>query len=54
VFIPSGWYHSAVALTDSVSITWNFVHRTHEARFARYLNSSASEDDPTVSYFLSR
>ncbi|MEO3928550.1 cupin-like domain-containing protein [Micromonosporaceae bacterium B7E4] len=52
VFIPSGWYHMAVALTDSVSITWNFVHRTHGPRFARYLRSGGA-DDLTVRYFLS-
>lgn len=51
VFIPAGWFHSAVALTDSVSITWNFVHRLHEARFTRYLDAGGVTDQ-TVQYFL--
>lgn len=50
VFVPSGWYHTAVALTDSVSITWNFVHATHEDRFNNYLKRAGS--DETVQYFL--
>ncbi|MFD7617924.1 cupin-like domain-containing protein [Streptomyces sp. NPDC059802] len=50
-FIPSGWYHTAIALEDSVSITWNFVHRTHASRFEEYLRSGGSEDS-TVRYFL--
>lgn len=53
LFIPSGWYHTALALDDSVSITWNFVHRTHQARFERYL-SAGGADHPTVRYFLER
>lgn len=50
IFIPAGWYHAAVAQADSVSITWNFIHRVHEDRFAAYLRSGG-ETDPVVSYF---
>lgn len=50
VFIPAGWYHTAIALDDSVSITWNFVHEVHEARFGRYL-ASGGDADPTVRFF---
>jgi hypothetical protein len=53
VFVPAGWYHTAIALADSVSITWNFVHRTHESRFERYLRSGGA-NDPTVNYFNQR
>jgi hypothetical protein len=51
LYIPAGWYHTAVALDDSVSITWNFVHRTHQDRFEAFLESGGSAD-PTVRYFL--
>ncbi|MET8234289.1 cupin-like domain-containing protein [Micromonospora sp. NPDC005298] len=50
IFIPAGWYHTAVALTPSVSITWNFVHETNADRFAEYLRSGG-DADPTVKYF---
>lgn len=51
VFIPGGWWHTAVALDDSVSLTWNFVHESQEPRFARYLESGGDQDE-TVRYFL--
>lgn len=50
IFIPAGWFHTAVALTPSVSITWNFVHEVNARRFAEYLESGGSAD-PTVRYF---
>lgn len=50
VFIPAGWYHTAIALADSVSITWNFVHEAQATRFQHYLDS-AGADDPTVAFF---
>lgn len=52
IFIPAGWHHAAVALSDSISLTWNFVHRTHERRFAEYLRAGGSTD-PIVAYFRS-
>ncbi|WP_179167209.1 cupin-like domain-containing protein [Streptomyces sp. 13-12-16] len=50
IFIPSGWFHAAVALTPSVSVTWNFVHEVNADRFAAYLEAGGSTD-PTVRYF---
>ncbi|MCZ7412939.1 cupin-like domain-containing protein [Streptomyces sp. WMMC897] len=51
IFIPQGWYHTAIALDDSVSLTWNFTHRVHEERFDTFLRSGGGED-PVISYFL--
>jgi hypothetical protein len=50
IYIPAGWFHTAIALSDSVSITWNFVHRTNEDRFVSYLRSGGAAD-PTVAFF---
>jgi len=50
-FIPAGWFHAAVAESDSLSITWNFVHASHERRFAHFLEAGGREDE-TVRYFL--
>jgi hypothetical protein len=52
IFIPQGWYHTAVALQDSVSLTWNFTHRVHQERFEAYVRSGG-DADPVVSYFIS-
>jgi hypothetical protein len=53
LFIPTGWWHEVDTVTDSVSVTWNFLYkaaadalRTHITRFP---------DDPeleVVTYFL--
>jgi Cupin-like domain len=51
IFIPAGWFHAVVALSASVSITWNFVHEVHADRFAKYLGSGGTAD-PTVKFFL--
>lgn len=50
IFIPAGWYHAAVTLSASVSVTWNFVHAVNADRFKEYLASGGSAD-PTVKYF---
>jgi hypothetical protein len=54
LFIPDGWLHDVTSISDSVSVTWNFVHRTRLKPFLRALS-----DDPlggeidVVRYFLS-
>ena len=53
IFIPAGWYHTAIALTDSVSITWNFTHQVHSERFQQFL-ANAGGEDPVVAYFRTR
>jgi hypothetical protein len=53
VFIPAGWFHTVLALEDSVSITWNFVHASNEDRFARFLEAGGLRDE-TVRHFLAR
>lgn len=50
LYIPAGWPHAATALTDSVSITWNFVHQVHIADFERFLSAGGAADR-TVKYF---
>lgn len=45
VYIPHGWLHDVIAIEDSVSITWNFVHSKGASKFAEYL-SSGYDGDP--------
>ena len=51
IFLPGGWAHSAEALADSLSLTWNFVHSSANRRFAEYLRNSGTAD-PTVAFFM--
>jgi len=34
ILFPSGWFHDVVSKSDSISITWNFVHATELIIFA--------------------
>jgi hypothetical protein len=50
--IPHGWLHEAVCLTDSISLTWNFVHQCTWPRFFRHLASEQAETEmPVLSFF---
>jgi hypothetical protein len=35
LFIPGGWFHDVRTLSDSISITWNFVHESRADAFRR-------------------
>lgn len=53
LFIPSGWYHHVGSITDSVSLTWNFVHLSTWPRFFRHITSEAGVEAelPVLRYF---
>jgi dTDP-4-dehydrorhamnose 3,5-epimerase-like enzyme len=44
IYIPNGWLHDVLAIEDSVSITWNFVHQRGSAKFQEYLNGAWESD----------
>lgn len=53
LFVPDGWWHHVTTLSDSVSITWNFVHASVAERLQRH--AADLPDDPelaVVEYFL--
>lgn len=55
VFFPSGWFHDVISKSDSISITWNFVHSSELDSFCSFIKESP--DDPelaTVRFFLKR
>lgn len=52
LFIPCGWYHQVEVLTNSVSLTWNFVHAANIRRFQRYLGERHSADEEAVLAFF--
>ena len=55
VFIPRGWPHHATSATDSISLTWNFVHASTWRWFFKHLASpSASAELPVLRFFANR
>ncbi|WP_338356163.1 cupin-like domain-containing protein [Yeosuana marina] len=53
IFIPSGWFHDVTSITDSVSITWNFVHHYELRSFYNYLKDNPNDPGmETIKYFL--
>jgi hypothetical protein len=52
LYIPHGWYHAVESLTDSVSLTWNFVHQTTGVHYLRYLMSPESGNSRDVLGFF--
>ncbi len=44
IYIPHGWLHDVLAIEDSVSVTWNFVHARGAAEFTDYLTSGCAGD----------
>jgi hypothetical protein len=55
LFIPGGWWHHVTTLSDSVSVTWNFVHADVAERLLQYAREHPSDPELEVArYFLSR
>lgn len=55
LLIPHSWPHLVYTLTDSVSITWNFVHISTIKSFVQYLiNSPPKEELEVIKYFVSQ
>ena len=44
LYVPNGWLHDVVAVDDSLSITWNFVHSAGARKFESYLAGSPEAD----------
>jgi hypothetical protein len=54
LFIPGGWFHDVLSVSDSVSVTWNFVHAAHKDLFEREVaDISVQHDRDVLEYFLS-
>ncbi len=54
IFIPDGWYHDVTTLSDSISITWNFVHAARAQGLFDALNAAGPGEVglDVVRYFL--
>ncbi|MBV9624347.1 MAG: cupin-like domain-containing protein [Acidobacteria bacterium] len=45
VLVPAGWLHHFNSVSDSVSVTWNFVHSSRLQEFLRYLVRGPGETE---------
>ena len=52
LFIPGGWFHDVVSSSDSISITWNFVHSTRSEPFLREVDNPENTFDRDMLDYL--
>jgi hypothetical protein len=53
LYVPRGWPHQMDTTSDSISLTWNFVHANSWLPFFDYLRENPSASDlETIRYFL--
>lgn len=52
VYVPHGWFHEVHSETDSISLTWNFVHATTGAALESWLEQELSDTDRSVLRFF--
>ena len=45
LLVPAGWYHHFKSTSDSISLTWNFVHLCRLQEFLAYLAAGPSENE---------
>jgi hypothetical protein len=54
LFIPGGWWHHVTTLSDSVSVTWNFVHADVAEHLVRHTRQHPADPElEVVRFFLS-
>jgi hypothetical protein len=53
LFIPAGWLHHLNTLTNSVSLTWNFVHRSHSRNYTDYIRGGVPDSERAVLQYFS-
>jgi Cupin-like domain len=52
LFIASGWFHDVRTLSDSISITWNFVHEFSAERFRQAVQDPRNDFDRDMLAYL--
>jgi len=54
VLFPGGWFHDVTCITDSISITWNFVHQQEINKLADFIKHHPDDSQlDIVRFFLS-
>lgn len=52
LFIPSGWLHDIVSLSDSISVTWNFVHQERVDTLLKHIETYPQDPELEVLRFF--
>jgi hypothetical protein len=53
ILFPSGWFHDVTCASDSVSVTWNFIHSTGFQDFRSFVLEHPEDDQlEIVRFFL--
>jgi len=52
LFIAGGWFHDVLSLSDSISITWNFVHDVRTEPFYREVANPENTFDRDILSYL--
>ncbi len=53
LFIPQGWLHHVITTSDSISLTWNFVHQSNCTYYQKWLKTEMTPSDQAVIAFFS-
>lgn len=52
LFIPEGWFHDVLTISDSISVTWNFVHEARADPYRREIADPRNEFDRDMLTYL--
>ena len=53
IFFPAGWFHAVTSTSDSISITWNFVHSSELKKLQTFIKKNPNDDQlEIVRFFL--
>ncbi|WP_394749619.1 cupin-like domain-containing protein [Spongiimicrobium salis] len=53
ILFPAGWFHDVTSISDSISITWNFVHASELTNFQSFITKHPEDDQlEIVKFFL--
>lgn len=56
IYVPRGWFHHVETVSDAISLTWNFVHRSACNSFHRWLSEGnlSDRDQSVLRFFYGR
>ncbi len=52
LFIPGSWFHDVTSISDSISVTWNFVHEEHAEPYRREVANPHNNFDRDMLAYL--
>jgi len=54
ILFPSGWFHDVTCITNSISITWNFVHSRERPDFIKFVREHSQNSQLEIAEFFMR